>query len=134
MENELPREAVLIVDDDAAIRDSLSSLLQEEGYEVATAANGVEALDCLHRGLRPCAILLDLMMPVMDGWDFRAVQRQDPTLSAIPVIVVTAAGFRTDTILNQFGAVDCVHKPPPATTLLAAVHRHCPYHHHHHPH
>jgi CheY-like chemotaxis protein len=129
LENEFP-ESVLIVDDDAAIRDALTTLLKDEGYYVATASNGVEALDTLRRGLRPCAILLDLMMPVMDGWDFRAVQRQDPVLSQIPVIVVTAAGFRTDTIVDQFGAVECVHKPPPPVALIDAVHRHCPHHHH----
>lgn len=130
MESERLPEAVLVVDDDAAIRSAMACMLEDEGFEVSTANNGAEALDCLRDGLRPCAIILDLMMPVMDGWDFRAMQQQDPALSAIPVIVVTAAGFRTDTIRQQFGAVDCVHKPPRPAALLNAIHRHCPNHPH----
>jgi CheY-like chemotaxis protein len=118
-------ESVLIVDDDAAIRDALTSMLEEEGHRAVSAENGAVAMERLREGLRPCAILLDLMMPVMDGWDFRAMQRRDPALADIPIIVITAVGFRTDTILTQFGAVECVHKPPPPSALLDAVRRHC---------
>ena len=130
MPNEPVPESVLVVDDDAAIRSALTSMLQDEGFQVSTANDGAQALSYLRAGLRPCAIILDLMMPVMDGWDFRAVQRRDPTLATIPVIVVTAAGFRTDTIRQQLGAVDCVHKPPRPDVLLSAIHRHCPNHPH----
>jgi CheY-like chemotaxis protein len=84
--------AVLIVDDDPAIRTLLVDLLEDEGYEVASAANGQEALRYLHDAQTPPRIiLLDLMMPVMSGWQFRDVQRQRPELAQIPVIVLSAS-------------------------------------------
>ena len=67
---------ILIVDDDPDIRDSLKEVLEDEGYEVNGVANGREALDYLRKSPRPCVILLDLMMPVMDGWQFRKEQKQ----------------------------------------------------------
>jgi CheY-like chemotaxis protein len=63
---------VLVVEDDRAIRGTLGEVLQEEGNEPSIVANGREALQLLKEGLRPCVILLDLTMPIMDGWDFRA--------------------------------------------------------------
>ena len=104
---------VLLVEDDAAIAGSLGEALREEGLEVATAQNGREALQVLRGGLRPSVILLDLMMPVMDGWDFRHEQLRDPALRDIPVVVVTATGFSPDTIRAQFGNVDLLPKPVP---------------------
>src|SRR5262245_41874314 len=83
---------VLIVDDDQDIRDTLGGVLTEEGYRVVGAANGQEALDYLKDGERPCLILLDLMMPVMDGWQFLKQQGMSPSLAEIPVVVITAAG------------------------------------------
>jgi len=82
--------SVLIVDDDAAIRDVLSEVLCDEGYAVDTAANGYEALAYLQAAPKPGLILLDLMMPVMNGWEFRAAQQLDPELAAIPVITISA--------------------------------------------
>ena len=86
-----PRRAVLLVDDDLAIREALTEALVEEGFPVYAAQNGLEALDWLqdNRG-RPCVVLLDLMMPVMDGRTFLGIRRSDPALSRIPVIVVSA--------------------------------------------
>jgi CheY-like chemotaxis protein len=82
---------VLVVDDDAAIREALEAVLEDEGYVVRGAANGREALALLRTGVRPPAvILLDLMMPVMSGWDFRAEQQGDPALASIPVVVLSA--------------------------------------------
>jgi len=119
-----PTEAlVLLVEDDAAIRDSLGEALREEGVDVATAANGMEALGFLHNGMRPSAIVLDLMMPVMDGWDFRYEQLRDPALKEIPVIVMTATGFRPETISRQLGGVDVVPKPVPCPQLVALLGR-----------
>jgi CheY-like chemotaxis protein len=85
--------SILLVEDDIDIRIDLADLLRTEGYEVETAANGQEALDWLrdHReevGL----ILLDLMMPVMNGWDFRARQLEEPELTSIPVVLLSGAG------------------------------------------
>jgi CheY-like chemotaxis protein len=103
--------AALLIDDDAAIVSALSEALSEEGFEVATAANGREALQMLRRGLRPSVIILDLMMPVMDGWDFRQEQLRDPALKDLPVVVATAAGFSASTISAQFGSVEFLPKP-----------------------
>src|SRR5262245_34540626 len=86
------RPRVLVVDDDEMIQESIREVLHDEGYDVALAQNGVEALAKLRAGPRPSVILLDLMMPVMDGWQFRSEQKKDGTLAAIPVIVITAAG------------------------------------------
>jgi len=115
--------AVLLVEDDAAIASSLSEALQEDGMEVAAAQNGREALQVLRAGLRPSVIVLDLMMPVMDGWDFRNEQLRDPALKDIPVVVITATGFSEHTIRAQFGDVDLLHKPVPYLDLLGLLDR-----------
>ena len=82
-----------MVDDDPDIRDSLREVLEDEGYEVACVGNGREALDHLKTASpRPCVILLDLMMPVMDGWQFRREQKQDADIADIPLVVITATG------------------------------------------
>ena len=80
---------VLVADDDPSIQGFLAEALADEGYEVRTAANGREALAIL-REWRPDLILLDLMMPEMDGWAFRALQRSMPDVSHVPVIVLSA--------------------------------------------
>src|ERR1051325_2493173 len=85
---------ILVVDDDADIRESLREVLEDEGYQVSCVANGLEALRHLRQGNRPCVILLDLTMPVMDGWQFRREQKQDATISDIPLVVITATGKR----------------------------------------
>jgi CheY-like chemotaxis protein len=81
---------VLVVDDDLGTRDALADLLEDCGYSVIAAADGREALDYLRHSSAPGIIILDLMMPVMDGWQFLQQQSLDPALLAIPVIVVTA--------------------------------------------
>jgi CheY-like chemotaxis protein len=81
---------VLIVEDDADLREMMAQLLSLEGYQTAAVANGREALEYLHRSDSPEVILLDLMMPVMDGWEFRRHQQADPTLARVPVIVLSA--------------------------------------------
>jgi CheY-like chemotaxis protein len=85
--------SILLVEDDIDIRIDLADLLRTEGYEVETAANGQEALDWLrdHRD-QVGLILLDLMMPVMNGWDFRARQLEEPELTSIPVVLLSGAG------------------------------------------
>jgi CheY-like chemotaxis protein len=89
---------ILIVEDDFDIRDTLTQILEEEGYRVEGAENGQDALDRLHAGRLPSLILLDLMMPVMNGWQFRAVQLRDPSLRAIPVVVISANAGLPDNI------------------------------------
>ena len=81
---------ILVVDDDPDLRRSLAEVLEEEGFEVSCARNGEEALRALE-GSPPSAILLDLTMPVMDGWTFRARQRSDERLARIPTVVISAA-------------------------------------------
>ena len=87
---------VLIVDDDLASRKALEAVLADEGYTVATAADGGAALAYLRSGHKPDVILLDLMMPVLDGWDFRTEQKRDPALADIPVVAISAAGKLVD--------------------------------------
>lgn len=82
---------ILVVDDDLYIREMLGELLRDEGFTVATARHGGEALDYLRAAARPpCVILLDLMMPQMNGWEFRAAQREDAALARIPVVTMSA--------------------------------------------
>jgi CheY-like chemotaxis protein len=86
------RAAVLVVDDDATVRELLVEVLQFSGLDVCTAANGRDALARLRCGeLLPDAILLDLDMPVMNGWQFRREQLLDPALADIPVLVASAS-------------------------------------------
>jgi CheY-like chemotaxis protein len=85
-----PAAPVLVVEDDRQQRESLCAMLDFEGFDHAQAANGREALDYLDRSRAPCVVLLDLDMPVMNGWVFRAQQLADERLSRIPVVVVTA--------------------------------------------
>lgn len=84
------RGTVLVVEDDPELLLSLSEVIESEGYCVACARHGLEALGRLRGGIRPSVILLDLMMPIMNGWQFRYEQRQDSDLAKIPVVVVSA--------------------------------------------
>ena len=89
-------QQILIVDDDAGSRNALANLLRDEGFTVVAVDSGAAALESLGRALLPGLIVLDLMMPGMDGWDFRHAQKRDPRLAAIPVIAVSAAGKLPD--------------------------------------
>ena len=84
-------QTVLVVEDHADLREMLAVLLESEGFQVQTASNGKEALDSLKQGGRPSVILLDLMMPVMSGDEFRRRQLQEPEYADVPVICMTAA-------------------------------------------
>lgn len=117
------RARILLVEDDDAIRESLAEGLRESGLEVAVAEHGREALDLLRTGPLPSAIVLDLMLPVMDGWDFRHEQLRDPSLRDIPVVVVTATGFSASTIRMQLGDVQVIAKPVRQLELLELLKR-----------
>ena len=82
---------ILVVDDDDEIREALGDVLQDEGFQVVGMRDGREALEYLRGGTRPCAILLDLWMPGMDGWQLRYELEREPSFAEIPIIVVTAA-------------------------------------------
>jgi CheY-like chemotaxis protein len=115
---------VLIVEDDGATRDAMKLVLQSLGYEVVGAANGQEALNYLRAEDETCLILLDLMMPVMDGWQFRREQQQDPALAPIPVVVVSADGNVSQKAAT-LGAVAYLQKPVEVDALLDTVQRYC---------
>jgi len=115
---------VLVIDDDEDVRVALRELLQYEGFAATTASDGREALDLLLGGLRPCAILLDLMMPGMNGWDFRAEQMRVPELAEIPVAVLSAS-YNAQATLAQLGAVEFFAKPAPTAAIIAFIKRHC---------
>jgi signal transduction histidine kinase len=111
---------VLLVDDEHDIREVFEAVLRYDGYEVLSCSDGQQAMDLLRRGARPDAIILDLMMPVMDGWQFRVAQKADPALASIPVIAVSAdrtakaAAIAADVYLG---------KPVDVNALLAALDR-----------
>src|ERR1044071_2554058 len=92
---------ILVVEDHEFARDALATLLSTEGYDTVEAANGREALSILGKGLRPDLILLDLMMPVMDGWEFMQQQRRDWRLCTIPTIVVTGVASHDPRCLDM---------------------------------
>jgi CheY-like chemotaxis protein len=117
-----PPGSVLVVDDDADIRDLLSQFLEVEGFRVQSARNGQEAIERLRDGRGACVILLDLMMPVMNGWQFRDQQKSDPDLADIPVVVISAV------IPDHVPPIDAnayVRKPLDLDSLLETVKTFC---------
>jgi CheY-like chemotaxis protein len=119
----MTRPTVFIVEDDVDTREMLGRFLELEGFDVETAENGRQALDRLDGGRRPCVILLDLMMPVMDGWQFRREQIQRAHLANIPVIVVSAAGRER---IEKIDANAYLCKPVDLEELLATIGTYCP--------
>jgi CheY-like chemotaxis protein len=113
---------VLVVDDDADIRETIAELLEDEGYSAVSAANGVEALRLLRAGFVPSLILLDLMMPLMDGYSCRAELRCDPVLSSITVVVITAGATIRH---HELDVAAICRKPLDLTSLLAIVGQCC---------
>jgi CheY-like chemotaxis protein len=117
-------ERILVVEDENDIRAEIAELLREAGFEVAEAADGNEALQKLRAGPRPCLILLDLMLPGVDGWAFRAEQMKDPVLAKIPVVVLS--GVRD--LANEsrtLAAAAFLPKPFEAEQLLTMVQSYC---------
>lgn len=115
---------VLVVEDNGNARESLVLLLQVEGFEAEGVENGREALRVLRGGYDACLILLDLMMPIMDGWTFRMEQRDDPRLAEIPVAVLTAT-VNPAKEAQRLGAVAAFQKPLDIRRLLELVAQHC---------
>jgi CheY-like chemotaxis protein len=110
---------VLIVEDDADIRGAVCDLLADAGYVPATAANGAEAIDRLNAGPAPDLILLDLMMPIMDGFTFRIRQSEKREWAAIPVVVMSAAGRGAENRVQDAGAY--LRKPIDIDELLGVI-------------
>ena len=110
---------ILIVDDEADIRDTLQEFFEDEGFAVATAANGEEGLARLRAGPPPCLVILDLLMPVLDGNEMYAAMRADPALASVPVIISTSDPRRAPS------GVPTLKKPVSLTRLLTSVRQHC---------
>ncbi len=117
--------SILVVDDDAGIREALTDILEDEGYVVSSAPDGLAALEMLRsQHQRPKLVLLDLMMPRMNGWQFRAEQREDPDLAAIPVVVISAGGNAREQS-QVLGAAEYLPKPIEVDQLVGIVERYC---------
>lgn len=117
--------AILVVDDDDDIRAVLADVLEFAGYRAIRAFNGEDALAQMQSQPLPCMVLLDMMMPVVDGWEFRRRQLADPKLAHVPVVVVSGAG-RTAEIASEIGAAGFLSKPVMRSQLLDVVSRYCP--------
>lgn len=111
---------LLLVDDDADIRETYGLALQDAGYEVVAAATGAEALDKLRSGVRPDLIVLDQMMPLVNGREFRALQLSDPALASVPVLLLTGA-MRMQPLVDDMMPVAALQKPVGYTELLSAI-------------
>jgi DNA-binding response OmpR family regulator len=122
---QLRRKKILTVDDDEAIRHSLAAMLEEEGFEAIWAKNGLVALDYLRAvpdPELPDLVLLDFMMPVMNGQDFCSEKRKDPRLSGIPVVMMTAGGSLVDVMDScELGARGFMSKPMDLDTVIKMV-------------
>ena len=115
---------ILIVEDDDDLRETLGEILRLKGYDVLTAANGQEAIAALRQYGEPCLILLDLMMPVMDGWEFRRAQLEDPGLAQVPVVLLSGADEVAREAVN-LAAVGHLTKPVELPQVIDTVQQHC---------
>jgi CheY-like chemotaxis protein len=120
----MTRHTILIVDDDFDLRDTLADVLQDHGFIVASAEDGLVALEYLRSNPAPCLILLDWMMPRCDGAQFRAEQRSDPRISMIPVVLLTADA-RHEEKMKAIDADAFLAKPVNLATLRAVIGRYC---------
>ncbi len=119
----MPTRTILVVDDDLDVRASMAYALEMEGYHVFVAGNGLEAIRLLRdQGERPDLILLDMMMPVMDGWAFRAEQQKLPEIAVIRVVIFTAYDLPLDTAAS-LQAAEFLKKPLRLNELLGVVER-----------
>ena len=118
--------SILVVDDDDAIRLVISTLLTEEGYLVTEAVNGQAALTQLHSSTPlPCVILLDLMMPVLSGWEFLRIRQTDPVVQRIPVVAISASRGIADSVAT-LNVQEALAKPIDLDRLLATIQLYCP--------
>ena len=115
---------ILIVEDDEAIAEAITGLLEDEGYAAVSVPDGIAALEKLRDGDKTCLILLDISMPVMNGWQFREEQLKDAALAAVPVVVCTAAG-RAEEKAQSIGAAGWLQKPIDPERLLEVVGTYC---------
>jgi CheY-like chemotaxis protein len=119
----VPSSIVLVVDDNEACRTAIAASLKHSGFQVMGADNGRSALDAV-RERRPDVILMDLMMPEVDGWEAVAAIRADPAISTIPVLACTASSPDRDRIRSA-GFSGCIAKPARLPALLDAIYTCC---------
>jgi len=119
-----PEAPVLVVEDEPTVRDAMISFLENDGYNAVGAGNGEEAFDLLRRGLRPCMILLDLGMPVMDGKEFRTEQVRHEPFAMIPVVVFSGLPD-AEQMASSLCAVAALKKPVNFDRLLRLLEEHC---------
>ncbi len=118
-------KTVLVVEDDRDVREAIAEVLADSHYEALHASNGAEALEQLRAAaVRPCVILLDIMMPTMDGWQFRSEQQRDPSMKDIPVVILSA-GADAKEAAAQMAAAGFLRKPVALERLLGVVQRFC---------
>ena len=113
--------SILVVEDDEDIRNAIVDLLETEGYKTESAINGKDALDKLGEIERPCLVLLDMMMPIMNGRQFLDEVMKDSTLAPIPVLIVSAVADKT----NTQGSVGFLKKPIDIDVVLDVVSQYC---------
>ncbi len=115
-------ELIMVVEDEDEARDVLLQILEYEGFHVRGFANGAEALEFLQSGVTPCLIVLDIVMPVMDGRRFRAAVLRNPAWADIPIVVVTAL---ESAVARDLAAVKILRKPVDVDALLSVVRQNC---------
>jgi len=115
---------ILVVDDDNAIRETLRAILEDEGYRVAVAVNGREALEVLERIGPPDLCIVDLVMPVMNGWELCAELARRPALAPVPVLLVSA-NSEMEAAPGGLETVHVMRKPISFDRLLEYVERYC---------
>ncbi len=114
---------MLVVEDDEDLRSAIVDVLRDKGIKVAEAGDGLDALVWLHAHERPRMILLDLMMPRMDGIQFRTAQLAEPELASVPVVIMTASTAHQK-LLDDAHVDEVIHKPVSVATLLSVTGRH----------
>lgn len=115
---------ILLIEDNSDLRETLEDILRYEGYNVVALGNGGDALIHIKSHPLPTLILLDLMMPVMSGWEFRSLQLRDPALASVPVVIISGTGdVRQQAIL--LNVTEYLAKPIEVARLLEVVRRHC---------
>jgi CheY-like chemotaxis protein len=121
MSSELKRLQVLVVDDDLEIRHALVDILEDEQYSVMVAANGKEALELIENGPTPDVILLDVMMPVMDGWHFLSARLAHPHLVEVPIIIISAGMEAIEEASKAGGVCSVARKPLHISDLVGRI-------------
>jgi CheY-like chemotaxis protein len=122
----MERDTILVVDDHADIREGMKHMLEAEGFRVQAANNGREALALLYRGLRPCVIVMDLMMPVMNGFEFRQEQMKHADIADIPFIAYSSV-VDIPAHAQHLNATAYFEKPADFAQMLNIIRLHCPH-------